>query len=77
MEETFYIIIPVLGAAIVGLIVGFHLPRTPKCNHNWKKTEDGELFRYDSRGNRKEKVGFLKVYECIHCNKMRKEQVTL
>jgi len=73
MEIFFYII----GSSIFGIGLGMLIGQSikPKCNHVWDKIEDGELFRYDSRGERQQKVGFMKVYECQHCKEMRKEQV--
>ena len=63
----------------IGIVVGIliAMPRNPKCTHNWVLIEDDELFQYSSNLQRKIKVGFIKVYECTYCNKMKKEQVTL
>ena len=58
----------------VGLLFGYLLTiysKKPKCKHNWTLIESGNLINYDD----KRVTGLLKVYECKHCLKMRKEQV--
>lgn len=65
MEILFYLV-----CAIFGLGMGYLIAK-PKCKHNWKLTESGKV---KSNGRY---VGFIRVYECEHCLKMRKEQVEL
>ena len=63
----------------VGLLFGYLLAissKKPKCKHNWTLIESGNIINYDKYGNKVVK-GFMKVYECEHCLKMRKEQVEL
>ena len=57
----------------VGLLFGhlIALSNKPKCNHKWKLIESENIWR----GNQKNIRGWVKVYECEHCLKMRKEQV--
>lgn len=64
-------------ALILGVGIGYFIAnRKTKCNHNWKLYESGNIFNKDRYGE-KIVIGFIKVYECEHCKKMRKEQVVL
>ena len=62
---------------IIGLVLGIGLggiiakSMQPKCNHKWKLIESGQIWR----GRQNNIRGWIKVYECEHCLKMRKEQV--
>lgn len=60
----------ILGAGIGGLIER-HLIST--CKHNWKLIKNGDIVNYDRRGQ-EIVVGFMKVYECEHCKKMKSEK---
>jgi hypothetical protein len=63
---------------IIGLLVGIVISQNnkPKCKHNWKIIEDGYIQNKNRYGETIVK-GFLKVYECEHCKKLRKEQVEI
>jgi len=73
MEILFYILCGGIGIGF-GTLVGQSVK--PKCNHVWEKIEDGRIHRYVN-GNKMECTGFIKVYECQRCKKMRKEQTML
>jgi len=62
-----------VGWCAFGLGMGYLIAQStkPKCNHRWKLIESGKV-----RNNGKH-IGWIKVYECVHCLKMRKEQVEL
>ena len=70
-------IIGLIGGALVGFGISYGVPRRKRCIHTWNLIEEGSIFRYDSQGNPKEKVGLMKFYECSHCKKMRKETITI
>ena len=57
----------------IGLLFGHLIAKSmqPKCNHKWKLIESGQIWR----GRQNNIRGWIKVYECEHCLKMRKEQV--
>jgi hypothetical protein len=73
MFGLFYIL-----CGIVGILLGTLIAKNqqPKCNHKWNLIESGNIVNRDRYGSRIVK-GFIKVYECEHCKKMRKEQVEL
>ena len=60
----------ILGAGIGGLIER-HLLST--CKHNYKLIINREILRVIR--DREALIGFIKVYECEHCKKMKKEQI--
>jgi hypothetical protein len=64
-----------IGGAIIGFSISIGLPRK-SCKHNWIIIEDGYLHRYENNIEQ-EKVGFMKVYECTHCKKMKSEKVMI
>ena len=68
MEILFYLVCLTFGLGMGSLIAQ---SSKPKCNHKWKLTESGKV---RSHGRH---IGFIKVYECEHCLKMRKEQVEI
>ena len=70
MEILFY-----LGCATFGMGMGYLIAQStkPKCNHKWKLIDQGEVWR----GNINNIRGWVKVYQCEHCLKMRKEQVEI
>ena len=59
----------------IGLGMGYLIAQSnkPKCNHKWKLIEKGEVWR----GNINNTRGWVKVYQCEHCLKMRKEQIEI
>ena len=61
-----------------GLFVGHIIVKSgqPNCKHKWVLLDEGNITNYNSRGEKIVK-GFIKVYECEHCKKMRKEKVEL
>jgi hypothetical protein len=73
MFGLFYIL-----CAVVGVLLGILISKNqqPSCNHKWKLIESGNIFNKDRYGEKIIK-GFVKVYECEHCKKMRKEQVEI
>ena len=62
---------------VIGLVLGIGLgggiatKMKSKCNHKWKLIDSGNIWR----GNKNNIRGWIKVYECEHCLKMKKEQV--
>jgi hypothetical protein len=62
----------------VGLFIGHIIRKSliPSCKHKWNLIDSGDITNYNSRGEKIVK-GFIKVYECEHCKKMRKEQIRL
>jgi hypothetical protein len=73
MFILFYIL-----CAMVGILFGLTIAKSqqPKCKHKWNIVESGNIINRDRYGNRIVK-GFIKVYECEHCKKLKKEQVEL
>lgn len=73
MFIVFYIL-----CGIVGILFGLVLAKVkePTCKHKWNLMDSGKITNYNSRG---EKIvrGWIKVYECEHCKKMKKNEVTL
>jgi hypothetical protein len=61
---------------IVGVLVGVAIRKNlkPKCVHNYKLINNGEIVKFDRNGD-KIVVGFMKVYECEHCKVMNAEKV--
>ena len=68
MEILFYITCFGIGLGLGALILN---SMKPKCNHKWKLIESGQIWR----GNENNVRGWVKVYQCEHCLKMRKEQI--
>jgi hypothetical protein len=67
MEIVFYI-----SCAIFGLSMGYFIAKTAmrnSCKHKWELLLEGTI------GREKRTVGFVKVYECEHCKKMKTERV--
>ena len=66
MEILFYV-----GCLVFGLGMGYLIAQSlkPKCNHLWKLIESGKL-RNDGKH-----IGWIKVYQCERCLKLRKEQI--
>jgi hypothetical protein len=65
--------------AIFGLGIGGMIAKNIEknnCKHKWQLIESGKVFYKDRYGEKIVK-GFIKVYQCEHCLKMRKEQVEL
>ena len=65
-------------AWIIGVILGIGIGAkiTTHCKHKWKLIDSGNITSYNYRG---EKIvrGWIKVYECEHCKKMKTNKVTL
>jgi hypothetical protein len=76
MDILFYILCG--GSFTFGLVLGKLIRQSikPKCNHVREKIESGDIHRYEN-GKPQQKIGWVKVYECQRCKKMRKEQVFL
>ena len=72
------VILAYILCGAVGLFIGHIIAKsgTPNCKHKWNLTDSGKITNYNSRG---EKIvrGWIKVYECEHCKKMKKNEVTL
>jgi hypothetical protein len=63
-----------IGCLILGLTVGYSISKSKnRCNHKYKIIKDGEIANYDRCGN-PIVVGFMKVYECENCKKMKTEK---
>lgn len=58
----------------LGIIISNSL--TPKCKHNWKLIKSGDIVKRDFYGDETVR-GWIKVYECSHCKKMKTNKVTL
>ncbi len=64
MGTLFYLVCLGIGSGIGYLIAESN---KPKCNHKWKRIHSNEILN-----NRNQHIGWLKVYECEHCLKMKK-----
>ena len=67
MEIVFYI-----SCLVFGLSMGYAITKTSmlkSCKHNWELLHEGTINR------ERRTVGFVKVYECEHCKKMKTERV--
>ena len=66
-------IIWIIFWSIVSFAMGFAMfLYLGACEHKWKLIKNHDIVnREDSL------VGFIKVYECEHCKKMKKEQISL
>ena len=63
--------------AIIAIIAGkTFVDSFGGCSHSWKLIEQGQITNKNRYGEKIIK-GFIKVYECEHCKRMRKEQVEL
>lgn len=73
MLVLFYIL-----CAIVGVLMGLVIAKNqlPNCKHKWNLLHSGNIINYNSRGEKIVK-GWIKVYECEHCKKMKKNEVSL
>ena len=65
-----WIIGAVFGIGIGGLIA---TKLKSKCIHTWQLIESGKIWR----GKEKNVSGWIKVYQCEHCKKMKKEQIEI
>jgi len=67
-----------LGCGVFGLGLGYIFAKSVQsnCRHKWNLMDSGKITNYNSRG---EKIvrGWIKVYECEHCKKIKKNEVTL
>jgi hypothetical protein len=70
MFIVFYIL-----CGTVGILFGLVLAKVkePKCNHKWELIKSNSILR----GELERHVGWINVYECEHCKKMKKEQVEI
>lgn len=73
MFILYYILCAMVGIAF-GIIINKN--QKPKCNHTWELIKNYNINNRNRYGE-KIPVGFLKVYECTHCKKMRKEEIEL
>lgn len=70
MVTLFYLVCFGLG---IGLGFLIRISQKSKCNHKWKLIDSGNIWR----GNRNMIRGWVKVYECEHCKKMKKQQIEI
>ena len=56
----------------IGVLIVWYLG---KCNHAWELLEELEILKPIDGVNRK--VGLTKVYECVHCKKIKGETYRL
>ena len=56
----------------IGVLIVWYLG---KCNHTWELLEELEIMKPIDGVNRK--VGITKVYECVHCKKIKGETYRL
>lgn len=63
----------ILGAILACVLYYLFIYPTGRCNHKYKLIKDGDITNYDRRGETIT-VGFLKLYECEHCKKMKTEK---
>jgi hypothetical protein len=73
MIEAIYFTGAIIGILFpIGVLMLWYLN---KCNHSWSLIEDLEIMKPIDGVNRK--VGFTKVYECVHCKKIKTETYRL
>jgi hypothetical protein len=70
MSEFQYFLLAGGIAIVLGIFILMYLN---KCRHNWILIESGGIFRERTGGQ----IGFAKVYECVHCKKMKKEEIKI
>lgn len=70
-------IIGIIAGFVIGYSISIGTTLNKGCSHNWILIQDGELFKFNDNLDKKVKVGFMKVYECTRCKKMRKETITI
>ena len=73
-QTTMFIICAICLLGGIGL--GLLIQRVNSCKHDWNLTESGNLTRTYPDGD-KLFTGWIKVYECSKCKKMRKEQIDI
>lgn len=73
MFILFYILCGIFGV-LLGILIAKNTQ--PKCKHNWRLIESGNINNRNRYGE-KIQIGFLKVYECDHCKKLKKEQIEI
>jgi len=56
----------------IGVLIVWYLER---CNHAWELVHDLEIMKPIDGVNRK--VGVTKVYQCVHCKKIKGESYKL
>lgn len=56
----------------IGVLIVWYLG---KCNHAWELLEELEIIKPIDGVNRK--VGLTKVYQCVHCKKIKGETYRL
>ena len=69
----YYILCGIMGL-LIGVVINQYA--RPKCKHNWRLIEGGDIINKDRYGETIVR-GFFKVYECDHCKQLRKEQVKI
>jgi len=73
MQEAIYFTGAILGMIFpIGVLIVWYLG---KCNHAWDLIEDLEIMKPIDGVNRK--VGITKVYQCVHCKKIKGESYKL
>lgn len=73
MQEAIYFTGAILGILFpIGVLIVWYLG---KCNHAWDLIEDLEIMKPIYGVNRK--VGVTKVYQCVHCKKIKGESYKL
>jgi hypothetical protein len=73
MIEAIYFTGAIIGILFpIGVLIVWYLER---CNHAWELIEDLETMKPIDGVNRK--VGVTKVYQCVHCKKIKGETYRL
>lgn len=70
-------LIGLIGGFVIGYSISIGTTLNKGCTHNWILINDSELFQYNNNMEKKIRIGFMKVYECTRCKKMRKETITI
>lgn len=64
----------ILLAFISVLVGGFMIWYLERCLHSWKPIHEGEIVNPTHKDII---IGWVKVYQCEHCKKMKKEQIMI
>lgn len=71
MEVVFYFSCLLLGC-LIGSLIGL---KKTKCNHKWELIQSGNIMHFHN--GIKVITGFIKIYECEHCKKLKKQKVDI
>jgi hypothetical protein len=63
----------ILGAILAWVLYYLFIYSTGRCKHEYKLIKSGDITNFDRRGE-SITVGFLKLYECKHCKKLKTQK---